>query len=69
MAPLTTKGRKRMSKRKFALPGSRKYPVNDRAHAIAAKGRATQMAKAGKISASTKARIHAAANKTLKRKK
>jgi hypothetical protein len=33
MAKLTAKGRKRMKSSSFALPGKRKYPINDRAHA------------------------------------
>ena len=32
MAKLTSRGRKRISTKKFALPG-RRYPIHDRAHA------------------------------------
>jgi hypothetical protein len=41
MAKLTTKGRKRMKSKKFALPGKR-YPINDKAHARAALARVSQ---------------------------
>jgi len=30
---LTTKDRKKLSKNSFALPGKRKYPIPDKAHA------------------------------------
>jgi hypothetical protein len=69
MATLKAAKRKKLKKSSFGLPGSRKYPMNDRRHAANAKARATQMAKRGKISASTKARIHAKANRVLKRGK
>lgn len=65
MAALTAKRRNALPKAKFALPGSRRFPIDTKARAANAKARATQMAKRGKISASTKARIHAAANKKL----
>jgi hypothetical protein len=65
---MKAKTRKRIPKRKFALPGSRKYPVHTRAHAANAKARATQMYKRGKISASTRAKINAAANRKLKKR-
>lgn len=69
MAKLTAKRRRKIPKKKFALPGSRRFPIHDRAHAANAKARATQMAKKGKISTSTKKKIHARANKVLRRKK
>jgi hypothetical protein len=69
MAPLTTKRRKKLKKSQFGLPGRRAYPMPDRAHAINAKARATQMRKKGKLSASSAARIHAKANRVLKRGK
>lgn len=68
MTKLTADQRKKIPSKKFALPGSRKYPIQDKAHAANAKARAVQMAKAGKISQSTKAKIFAAANKVLKKK-
>lgn len=65
MAKLTAAARKKLSKKKFALPGKRAYPVNDRAHAANAKARATQAVNAGRMSASSKAKIDAAANTVL----
>lgn len=64
MAKLTTKARKALPKSEFAGPG-RTYPVPDKAHAANAKARATQAAKAGRISAAEKSRIDAKANKVL----
>ena len=69
MAKLKSSRRKRLKKSQFALPGSRKYPVHDKSHASNAKSRATQQYKKGKISKSTKNKIHAKANRVLKRKK
>ena len=68
MAPLTAKQRKSLPKSEFALPGSRRFPVDTRARAANAKARATQQFEAGNISESTMRKIHAAANKVLKRK-
>lgn len=65
---LSTKARKALPKSDFALSGGR-YPVNDKAHAANAKARATQMENAGKLSASSKAKVFAKANKVLKGKK
>lgn len=66
MAKLTTAARKRLPKSAFAGPG-RSYPVQDRAHAANAKARATQMAKAGKLSISGAAKIKARANRVLRK--
>jgi hypothetical protein len=65
MAKLSTASRKKMPKSKFGLPGSRKYPMPDRSHAANAKARASQQYKKGSISASTKAKIFAKANRIL----
>jgi hypothetical protein len=65
MAKLTSSRRKKLPAKKFALSGSRKYPIDTRARAANAKARATQQFKKGKISKSTRDRIHAAANKKL----
>ena len=48
MAKLTAKGRRRLKKSSFGLPGRRAYPMHDRAHAINAKGRARQMLNKGR---------------------
>jgi hypothetical protein len=76
VAKLTKGRRKKLRKNQFASPkgggpnpGKNQYPVHDRAHAIAAKGRAKAQLKKGKLSPSTYARIRAKANKVLKRKK
>jgi hypothetical protein len=68
MAKLSAAARKKLPKDKFAGP-DRSYPVPDKAHAANAKARASQMEKAGKLSASAKSKIDAKANKALKRKK
>lgn len=66
MAKLKARRRKKLKKSQFALPGSRKYPIHDKAHARNAKARATQQYKKGKISKSTKDKIHAKANRKLR---
>ncbi len=57
--------RKKIPKSEFGLPGERKYPVNDKAHAANAKARATQMVNKGKLSESSKKKIDVKANKVL----
>jgi hypothetical protein len=69
MAVLTTKARKKIPKKEFGLPGEKKYPMPDRAHAGNAKARATQMVNKGKLSKSEEEKIDAKANKILKKKK
>jgi hypothetical protein len=66
MAKLRARARNKLPKSSFGLPGSRKYPITDKAHAANAKARATQMAKRGKLSSSAKAAIFAKANRKLK---
>ena len=68
MSKITTKSRNAMPKSEFGMPGSRGYPMPDKAHAANAKARATQMVNAGKLSPSSKAKIDAKANKVLKGK-
>lgn len=65
---LTAKKRKALPKSKFGLPGSKKYPMPDKAHAINAEARATQMEKKGKLSASSANKIKAKAKRILKKK-
>jgi len=65
MAVLHAAQRKRIPSSKFGLPGSRKYPMPDRAHAANAKARATQMVHRGKLSPSSAAKIRAKANRIL----
>lgn len=69
MATLDAAKRKKIPKKEFGLPGEKKYPMPDRAHAANAKARATQMEKKGKLSPSSKAKIDAKANKVLGKKK
>ena len=66
---MRAKKRKSLQKRQFGLPGSRKYPVDTKKRAANAKARATQMYKKGKLSRSARDRIHAKANRKLKRTK
>lgn len=65
MSNLSTKARNGLRSSVFGLPKSRKYPMNDRAHAANAKARATQMVKAGKLSSSAAAHIRSKANRIL----
>lgn len=65
MAKLTAKTRKALPKSDFGLPGSRAYPMPDASHAANAKARAAQAVNAGRMSASTKAKIDAKANAKL----
>ena len=65
MAKLDAKQRNAIPKSEFGLPGERKYPMENRAHQINAKSRATQMVKAGKLSEASKSKIDAKANRLL----
>jgi len=67
MAELKAATRKKIPSSKFGLPGSRKYPMPDRAHAANAKARATQMVNQGKLSPASAAKIRAKANAVLSR--
>lgn len=69
MAKLTTARRNRLPKSAFALPSSRRYPIDTKARAANAKARATQEVKKGNLSPSTAAKIKAAANKVIRKKK
>lgn len=66
MGELSGKKRKSLPKSDFGLPGSRKYPMPDKAHAVNAKARASQQVKKGNLTPSQKAKIDAKANKKLK---
>ncbi len=69
MSKLTTKSRESIPKKEFGLPGSKKYPMNDKSHAVNAKARATQMVDKGKLSESSKEKIDAKANKIIRKGK
>ena len=65
MALLKSAARDKLPDSKFGLPGSRKFPVNDRAHAANAKARATQQVNAGKLSPASAAKIRKKADAML----
>lgn len=65
MAVLSAEQRYKLPRKVFGLPGERKYPMPDRAHAADAKARATQQVKAGNLSPASKAKIDAKANRIL----
>lgn len=65
MAILSTKSRNKLPKSEFGIPGEKKYPMPDKAHARNAKARASEMENKGKLSASSKAKIDAKANRIL----
>jgi hypothetical protein len=67
MAKLSARRRKSLKKSQFGLPGSRKYPMPDRAHAANAKARARQQFNKGKLSRSSLNKINAKANRVLNR--
>lgn len=69
MAKLTTARRKKLPKKTFGLPGSRKYPMPDRSHAANAKARAKQQLNKGRISKATYSKIVSKANKKLGKSK
>jgi hypothetical protein len=66
MAKLSTNKRNDLPKKEFGLPGTRSYPMPDKAHAANAKARATQMANKGMLSPAAKAKIDAKANKVIR---
>jgi hypothetical protein len=65
MAKLNAAHRNALPASEFALPGSRKYPVDTPGRAANAKSRATQQVKKGNLSPSTAAKIKAKANRVL----
>lgn len=65
MSKLKTKTRNKMPKAEFGLPGERKYPMPDKAHAVNAKARATQQVKKGNLSASAEKKIDNKANRLI----
>jgi hypothetical protein len=50
MAKLDTANRKKIPAKEFAEPDKRAYPIENKAHARNAKARASQAAKAGRMS-------------------
>lgn len=62
---LSTKARKALPKSAYAMPGEKKYPITDKAHAANAKARATQQFNKDNLSASGRAAVNRKANKML----
>jgi hypothetical protein len=67
MAKLDTESRNALSAKKFAEPGKRAYPIEDKPHARNAKARASQAVKSGRMSKAEGARIAKKADKVLQR--
>lgn len=65
MAKLTAAKRKKIPAKEFGEPGSRKYPMPDRPHAINAKARARQQFEAGNLSNAEFDKITAKADRML----
>lgn len=65
MAKLSTGKRNQLPRSDFGIPGERKYPMPDANHARNAKARASEAAHTGRISAATREKIDAKANKKL----
>ena len=60
MSDLSAKQRKKLNKKEFALPGKRKYPIPDKAHARNALARVAQHGTPGeqkKVKAAVKKRF------------
>jgi hypothetical protein len=67
MAKLDTDDRKKLPVKDFAEPKKRGYPIEDKAHARNAKARASQAAKAGRMSKAEEGRIDKKADAVLKK--
>jgi hypothetical protein len=65
MSKLTSKERKALPAKDFALSKERKFPVENASHAKNAKARASEMERKGRISKSTEKKIDAKADKVL----
>ena len=65
MATMTAARRRELPKSDFGLPGSEKYPMPDRRHAVNAKARASPQEAQGKLTASAKKQIDAKADRVL----
>ena len=62
---LSTAARDALPAKDFAEPAQRKFPINDKAHAALAKGRATQGVNRGTLSIGQKNAIDYKANQKL----
>lgn len=65
MAKLNAAARKRIPTTQFGLPAQRKYPMPDQEHAHIAESYATKEYRAGKLSASSAAKIRTKAKRIL----
>jgi hypothetical protein len=65
VAKLTAGERKKMASSKFGLPGERKYPMPDKAHARLAKSDAAKEEHAGKLSEAAEEKIDRKADRIL----
>lgn len=65
MAKLDTTKRDKVPAKKFAEPGKRAYPIEDKAHARNAKARASQAVKAGRMSKAEERKIDKKADEVL----
>ena len=63
---LTTKDRRELPKRDFALPDEKRFPIEDKAHARNAKARAAQSETAGHLSTADKEIVDARADAVLR---
>lgn len=66
MSKLDTADRKKIPAKDFAEPEKRAYPIENKAHARNAKARASQAAKAGRMSKAEENRIDKKADRVLK---
>ncbi len=66
MADLSTRSRNKLRAKDFAEPDKRAYPIEDKPHARNAKARASQAAKAGRMSKGEAAKISKKADAVLK---
>ncbi len=67
MAKLEDRDRKTLPAGEFAEPEKRAYPIEDKSHARNAKARASQAAKAGRMSKAEEAKIDRKADSVLKK--
>jgi hypothetical protein len=67
MAKLNTDARNKLPAKDFAEPKKRAYPIEDEAHARNAKARASQAAKAGRMSKAEEDKIDKKADAVLKK--
>ena len=66
MSKLDTADRKKIPAKDFAEPDKRAYPIENKAHARNAKARASQAAKAGRMSTAEECKIDEKADRVLK---